>query len=64
MTALMVGFSNSNALPPPGSFVSRSRSLGDFEFGGDGLGNALEFARLVEGVDEIAEGMKSDTPLK
>jgi hypothetical protein len=28
------------------------------------LGNALEFARLVEGVDEIAEGIKSHTPAK
>ena len=33
-------------------------------FGGDGLGNAFEFAHLVEGVDEIAEGIKSHTRAK
>ena len=32
--------------------------LGDFQFGGDGLGDAEEFAGLVEPVNEIAEGIK------
>ena len=35
--------------------------FGDFEFGGDGLGNALEFAGAVELPDKIAEGIKSHT---
>ena len=51
-------------LAAAGRFHFAVGDLGDFEFGGDGLGNAFEFARFVEGVDEIAEGIKSHTPAK
>ena len=51
-------------LAAAGQFHFAVGDLGDLEFGGDGLGNAFEFARLVEGVDEIAEGIKSHTAAK
>lgn len=38
--------------------------LGNFHSDGNGLPNVFQFARLVEGVDEIAEGIKGHTPAK
>ena len=51
-------------LAAAGQFHFAVGDLGDFEFGGDGLGNAFEFARAVERVDEIAERIKSHTPAR
>ena len=49
-------------MPSP---AARNReSARSVEFSGDGLGNAFQFARLIEGVDKIAEGIKSHTPAK
>ena len=58
------GLLEQQRLAAAGQFHFAVGNLGDLEFGGDGLGNAFEFARLVEGVDEIAEGIKSHTPAK
>ena len=58
------GLFEQQRLAAAGRFHFAVGDLGDFEFGGDGLGNAFEFARAVERVDEIAEGIKSHTPAK
>jgi len=58
------GFLKQQRLATSGQLHFTVGDLGDFEFGGDGLGNAFEFARLVERVDEIAEGIKSHTAAK
>ena len=58
------GFLEQQRLAAAGRFHFAVGDLGDFQFGGDGLGNAFEFAGLVEGVDEIAEGIKSHTRAK
>ena len=58
------GFFEQQRLAATGRFHFAVGDLGDFELGGDRLGNAFEFARLVEGVDEIAKGIKSHTPAK
>ncbi len=58
------GLFEQQRLAAAGRFHFAVGDLGDLEFGGDGLGNAFEFARLVEGVDEIAEGIKSHTPAR
>ncbi len=49
------GFFEQQSLAAAGELHFAVGDLGDFEFGGDRLGNAFEFARPVEGVDEIAE---------
>jgi len=46
-------------LAAAGQFHFAVGDLGDLEFGRNRLGNAFQFAGLVEGVDEIAEGIKS-----
>ena len=58
------GLLEQQRLAAAGRFHFAVGDLGDFQFGGDGLGNAFEFARAVERVDEIAEGIKSHTLLK
>ena len=55
------GLLEQQRLAAAGRFHFAVGDLGDFEFGGDGLGNALEFAGAVERVDKIAEGIKSHT---
>ena len=58
------GLFEQQRLAAAGRFHFAVGDLGDFQFGGDGLGNAFQFARAVERVDEIAEGIKSHTPAK
>ena len=58
------GLLEQQRLATAGRFHFAVGDFGDFEFGGDGLGNALEFARAVELGDEIAKGFKSHTPAK
>ena len=58
------GLFDQQRLAAAGRFHFAVGQLGDFQFRGDGLGNAFEFARLVEGVDEIAKGIESHTPAK
>ncbi len=47
------------ALPPPGNFISRSAISVISSSVATGWEMRFEFARLVEGVDEITEGIKS-----
>ena len=51
-------------LAAAGRFHLAVGDFGDFEFGGDRLGDALEFAGAVERLDKIAEGFKSHTRAK
>jgi hypothetical protein len=39
-----------------GDFISQVGDLGDFEFGGDGVGDALEFPRFFQRAQKICEG--------
>jgi len=48
-------------LAAAGRFHLAVGDFGDFEFGGDGLRDAFEFAGAVEVPDKIAEGFKSHT---
>jgi hypothetical protein len=50
---LKVGFSMSSAW----LFHFAVGELSDFQFGGEGLGNAGEFARLFQRIQEITEGI-------
>ena len=58
------GFLEQQRLAAAGRFHFAVGEFGDFEFGGDGLGNAFEFAGAVELADKIAKGFKSHTPAK
>ena len=56
------GLFKQQRLAAAGRFHFAVGDLGDLEFGGDGLGNAFEFARPIERIDKIAEGIKGHTP--
>ena len=58
---LTVGFSIKQGLAAAGRFHFAVGQFGDLQFGGDGLGNAFQLARAVEGVDEVAKGIKCHT---
>ncbi len=53
------GLLDEQRLAAAGRFHFAVGQFGDFQFGGDGLGDAFEFAGAVELLNEIAEGIKS-----
>jgi hypothetical protein len=53
------GLLEEQRLAAAGLFHFAVGDLGDLQFGGDGLGDAFEFARLIQCVDEITERIES-----
>lgn len=54
-------FFDEERLAATGGFHFAIGELGDFELGGNGLGDALEFTRLLECVEEVAKGIERHT---